>query len=220
MKLAKLISSLKLKTISRVRAARCSKTDFGIVKVAFMVAALDGEVTDSEFKAIDALLKKCRGYTPKAAAGVLDEAMRSAGYLMLLSRRASEAKLIQAFMNEAQSALPQGFAYLSIEEVRQAIVTWIALGLSDGDYSIREKKCIEALRKQFAELKVTRALIDDSRWLSLAPAVLPPGCNPLACSAPVKLISKDFVTRVEDLIARYGDKAEAARELKTLIDAE
>ena len=211
MNLTKLIGSFNFKKFSKA-----SRTDFGVLKVAFMVAALDGEVTDAEYKAFDALAKKCRGYTPKAAEKALDEAMRSAGYLMLLSKRAKDTALVAAFIREAQAALPMGFAYLSIEDVRRAVVTWIAMGMSDGDYSAREKKCIEALRKLFAELKVMRIEAEEEQWLALAPAFRQ-SCEAGARKSTVELVSRDFVTRVERLVAQYGDSADAAKELQGLI---
>ena len=211
MNLTKLIGSFNFKKFSKA-----SRTDFGVLKVAFMVAALDGEVTDAEYRAFDALAKKCRGYTAKAAETALDEAMRSAGYLMLLSKRAKEPALVKAFITEAQAALPMGFAYFSAEDVRRAIVTWIAMGMSDGDYSAREKACIEALRKLFAELKVMRIQAEEEQWLSLAPAFRE-ACASGARNATVELVSRDFVARVERLVAQYGDSAEAAEKLGELI---
>ena len=211
MNLTKLIGSFNLKKFSKA-----SRTDFGVLKVAFMVAALDGEVTDAEYKAFDALAKKCRGYTPKAAETALDEAMRSAGYLMLLSKRAKDEALVKAFVAEAQAALPMGFAYLSVEDVRRAVVTWIAMGMSDGDYSVRERKCIEALRKLFAELKVSRIQAEEEQWLQMAPAfrqAYAPGVR----NRTVELVSRDFVKRVERLVAQYGDSAEASKKLGELI---
>ena len=212
MNLTKLIGSFNFKKFSKA-----SRTDFGVLKVAFMVAALDGEVTDAEYKALEALAKKCRGYTPKVAATALDEAMRSAGYLMLLSRRAKDAELVTAFIREAEAALPDGFAYFSVEDVRRAVVTWIAMGMSDGDYSAREKTCVEALRKDFAKLKVSRIEAEEERWRSLAPAFQRTYASASRC-AHVDLVSLDFVSRVEQLIAQYGDEAGAASELKKLIE--
>ncbi len=195
-----------------------SKTDLGVIKVAFMVAALDGEVSDAEYAAFDALAKKCRGYTPVAAAAALDEAMRSAGYLMLLAKRATNDALVAAFIREARAALPDGFAYCSVEDIRQAVVSWIAMGLSDGDYSAREKACIEALRKNFAELKVTRQEEDDLRLMSLSPAY---GLtfDQYDNGAVVELVTRDFVARVEELVAQYGDSAEATKALEALMSA-
>ena len=211
MNLKKLIGSFSFNKFSKA-----SRTDFGVLKVAFMVAALDGEVTDAEYRALDALAKKCRGYTPRAAATAFDEAMRSAGYLMLLSKRAKDEDLESAFITEAQAALPMGFAYLSIEDVRRAIITWIAMGMSDGDYSVREKRCVEALRKLFAELKIMRIQAEEEQWLALAPTFRQASA-PGTRKAKVELVSRDFVTRVERLVARYGDSADASKELRELI---
>ena len=217
MNLTKLIGSFKFQS-SRFLKERLSRTDLGVLKVAFMVAALDGEVTDAEYAAFDALAKKCRGYTAEGAEEALDEAMRSAGYLMLLSKRVKTPALVRAFVREAKAALPNGFAYLSVEDVRRAIVLWIAMGLSDGDFSVREKACIEAIRKHFAELKIERADEEFERGMALSPAfrmAYGPGSVRLAET----LIPKSFAERVQDLVARYGDSADAAKELKNLINA-
>ena len=212
MNLTKLIGSFNFKKLGKA-----SRTDFGVLKVAFMVAALDGEVTDAEYRALEALAKKCRGYTPKVAATAFDEAMRSAGYLMLLGRRTKDAELVRAFIREAQAALPDGFAYFSVEDVRRAVVTWIAMGMSDGDYSAREKKCVEALRKHFARLKVLRVEAEEERWRHLSPTFQRAyGLD--SRQRAVDLVPQSFVTRVERLVAQYGDETGAASELKELVE--
>ena len=217
MNLTKLIGSFKFQS-ARFLKERLSKTDLGVLKVAFMVAALDGDVTDAEYAAFDALAKKCRGYSVEGAAEALDEAMRSAGYLMLLSKRVKTPALVRAFVREAKAALPNGFAYMSVEDVRRAIVLWIAMGLSDGDFSSREKACVEAIRKHFAELRIERADEEFERGMALSPAfrmAYGPGSVRLAET----LIPKSFAERVQDLVAQYGDSAAAAKELKDLINA-
>ena len=220
MNLTRILGGLKVRKIGKALGLkeRLGTADLGILKVAFMVAALDGEVTEAEYAAFGKLAKKCRGYTPAAADEAMKAAMRSAGYLMLLSKRAKEAELVKAFIEEARAILPSGFAYLSIEEIRRAVITWIVMGMSDGDYSAREKKCIEALRKEFAELKVRRLEAERECWTELAtdfreaygvPAVRPQGM--------VELVTRDFVERVEALVREYGDTAEAAKEFGKLI---
>ena len=206
MKLAKLISNFKMKAVGRIRAAKYGKIDYGVVKVAFMVAALDGEVSKEEYKALDALLKKCRGYTKRTADEAMDVAMRSAGYLLLLGRRVSDRELVKAFVAEARTALPNGFEDLSVEEVRRAIVMWIAMGMSDGDYSSREKKCIEAIRKAFAEHKVRRQHEALEFSAQMAGAYL--------------AVPSDFIASAEELVAQYGDEAGAEKALEELIAAE
>ena len=207
-----------LKFLTVFKSGRIGRTDLGVLKVAFMVAALDGEVTENEYQTFELLAKSCRGYTPKAAADALKGAMRSAGYLLLLSRRAKEAELVKEFVAEAQAALPNGFAYSSIEDVRRAVVLWIAMGLSDGDYSARERKCVEALRKHFAELKVSKALADEACWRALAQDNF--ARNGVLDGCPggyIELVPRDFVREVENLVAQYGDSRTAAKALKDLI---
>ena len=215
MNLAKFIGSFNLK-----KFGKACRTDFGVFKVAFMVAALDGEVTDVEYRALDALAKKCRGYTPKAAAAAFDEAMHSAGYLMLLGHRAKDSELAAAFIREAQAALPDGFAYFSVEDVRRAVVTWIAMGMSDGDYSAREKKCIEALRKRFAELKVGREKAEEADLLKTIGPAFRQVYGPAARNELLRLFPRDFMARVADLVVQYGDVKDAAKELDKLIASE
>jgi len=221
MNIVKLVKDVGVKPIVRALGLkdRFARVDFGVLKVAFMVAALDGDVTEAEYKAFDLLAKKCRGYTPKAAAEALADAMHAAGYLMLLSRRVKkDSDLVPAFMDEARKALPDGFAYLSLEDVRRAVVTWIAMGLSDGDYSVRERKCIEALRKAFAELKTMKLQQDDERWMALSADIHHVGAVGGASSrARLELVSRNFVAGVESLVRQYGDSADGARLLRELV---
>lgn len=214
MNFKKLISGLKLSKVLKGRE-HIGKTDMGVLKVAFMVAALDGEVTEDEYATFDALAKKCRGYTPEGAAEALDAAMRSAGYLMLLSKRVKQTELVKAFIAEAKAALPNGFAHFDLADVRNAIVTWIAMGLSDGDYSAREKACIEALRKNFAEMKVKRSEEDRERAMALSPAYRA-ACAQGGDFSTVALVSREFVAHVEDVIASLGDTKDAAKALQDL----
>ena len=218
MDITKLLSSLKFKSVAKalvVHKEHIGRVDLGVLKVALMVAALDGEVADDEIAAFEAMAKKCRGYSEEEATRALKEAMRSAGYLMLYSRRATDAELVREFISEAEKALPEGFAYYSIEDIRRAVITWIAMGMSDGDYSKREKKCIEALRRNFAEIKVRRMADEEARWAAISPAYRQSIGN--MDKGMQSLISQDFVNRVERVVATYGDSAAAQKELKSLM---
>lgn len=208
-----------LRCLGVLGGGRFGRTDLGVLKVALLVAALDGEVTDLEYEVFDRLAKKCRGYTPEVAEVALHEAMRSAGYLLVLSRRVSEAALVKAFVAEAKAALPNGFAFSSVDEVRRAMVLWITMGMSDGDYSERERKGIEALRKLFAETKVRQVLEDEERWRAISQDCGLPA-NPLDCPAggSVTIVTRDFVGDVERQMAQYGDSKDAAKVLKSLIE--
>lgn len=198
--------------------ARIGKVDLGVLKVALMVAALDGEIADDEYATFDRLSKKCRGYTPESARQALDEALRSAGYLMLKARMAGDAALEKTFVAEARAALPNGFDSLSPEDIRKAVVTWIMMGMCDGEYSPRERRCVEALRRQFAEIRVDRARRAEERAMLMSSAYRQAcGSASLDADQRLALVSRDFVGRVELLARRLGDSEAAARELKRLI---
>lgn len=219
MDIGKLIGWFSLDKLGRRLAFkdRIGKADLGILKVAFMVAAIDGAVTDDEYDLFGRLAKKCRGYSEEAAAVALDEAMRSAGYLLMLSRRVKSAELVKAFVAEASAALPDGFAYLSLAEIRQAVLTWIMMGMGDGEYSDLEVKCVEALRRHFAEVKVSRADEELERWSMLSPAYRQAYGIPRQGCRKLELVPRDFVARVEKVVAELGDSASARAELKKLV---
>ena len=221
MDIGKFIVGLKFKSIGKAfgMTEKLGKTDFGILKVAFMVAALDGEVTDAEYAAFETLAKRCRGYTPEGCEKALVEAMRSAGYLMLLSRRVrSDEALVNAFIAEAKAALPNGFAYCSVEDVRGAFVTWVAMGMSDGDYSARERACIEALRRAFAEMKVTRMVQEEARWEAISSAYRTAAYGGSVSGETCEFVTSDFVSRVERLVSAYDESPdESAKALESLV---
>lgn len=208
-----------LKLVENIKSRKDGKTDFGILKVAFMVAALDGDITGNEYDIFEKMAQKCRGCTAETASKALAAAMRSAGYLMLLAQRVPTEQLIEAFIAEAEDALPNGFASMSIKEVRRAIVAWIAMAMSDGDYSAREKACIEALRRHFAELKVMRQM-QEAHCAAAAGSVFGQAFDlggAMSVGGGV-LVSQDFVGRVENVMQRLGSSEDADKELERLIE--
>lgn len=132
---------------------RFDKIDLGILNVAFMIAALDGEVTPEEYEAFDLIARDCRGYTIENAEKALREAMRSAGYLLLFGRRANDERFAEEFIAEAMKALPNDFPFYEIEDVRWAFDMWMAVAKSDGEYSNRERMCLEALKMYITEIR-------------------------------------------------------------------
>lgn len=211
MELLKLIGAFKGKTLR--------PADLGVLKVSLMVAALDGEITEDEYKTFGLLARKCPDYTKEAGEKALKEALHSAGYLLLVAKRSSDAVLMKEFVAEAKAAMPGGFDRLSVGEIRQAMILWIAMGMSDGDYSSRERKCIEALRKLVAELKVSQKIEDEARWRNLAQDEFSAAGVFDFGSGTVPVVSRDFVKDVESLMSALGDSAEAARALKSLASA-
>lgn len=215
MNLKKFVESIRLPKII-AGADRIGKTDLGVLKVAFMVAALDGEVSETEYEVFDALAKKCRGCTPENAAKALDESMRSAGYLLLLAKRVPCERLVEAFVREANDALPNGFADFELADIRRAFALWIAMGMGDGDYSERERACIEALRQNFATMKVERADEDAARAAAVFPSIHMAGAQTVV-SPQMEIISRPFAERVEAVMAELGSAADGEKALADLI---
>ena len=214
MNLMRLFKGFKLKAVG-ADGDKVGATDLGVLKVALMVAAIDGRITDEEYAAFMLLAKKSRGYGEEAASAALREAQRSAGFLLMTATDLSDAALAKEFVKEAEAALPRGFSYLSLEEIRRAVVTWIVMGMSDGDYSARERKCIEALRRRFAEMTVRQSELEDECWSRLPKEMRAQvgKCR----TRKVELVSKDFVGKVEEVIAQLGDMSAASKQLNALI---
>ena len=135
------------------RKPQFDKIDLGVLKVAFMISALDGEVTDEEYAAFDQVARQCRGYTTENAEKALREAMRAAGYLLLLGRRVDDTTFVKAFVNEAIRALPDNFPFYEEEDLEGVVDMWVSVAESDHDYSPRERTCIEALKTYIQEVR-------------------------------------------------------------------
>ena len=219
MVLLKFVGKYAFRSVGKTTAAKAKikKADLGMLKVALMVAALDGKVLEEEYDAFRLLARNGFCYEDEAIENVLKDAMRSAGYMLLVAMRTTDDdELVAEFMAEAKAALPNGFAYMSVTDIRQAIVLWMAMAMSDRRYSRRERICIEALRLHFAELKASRIEMENEYWRSL-----PKNVRCVVEDYPgsrLKLASKDFVGKVEDIAARLGDTADAKARLSELIE--
>lgn len=220
--IAKLFSSMKIDSFSAsgVDAVKLGDVDSAVLRVAMLVSALDGNVTDDELKAFGKLAKKCRGYTAASAKAVFDSGLRSAGYIELLARFADERTLLSAFAEEVFLALPARFHVGSDREIRRAFVMWLAMAMADGDYSPVERKAIGALTK------IVSARIDA---IVSANAGLVSGYSPMVALAYAGRASRTsgaycgraFLMRAEGLLGklRCGATAESAlRELKALVE--
>jgi len=177
-----------LRGLRLVRDDRFGKLDYGILQVALMVAALDGDIAKAEVDTIGDLAKTCRGYSEATAAAAFDAALRSAGYLALLAKVGTRAKLLSAFLDEALLALPSGFLNGELSDVRRAFVMWTALAMSDGDYSDIEREAIRMLEKTWVDMK--SALVGV------------PGTS-------VRMLPEGFLDRVEAALANGYESAVA-----------
>ena len=166
----KIVSGLKFNYLKE-DDSELGKVDFGVLTVAMMVAALDGVVQPDEFKAFSRLAEKCRVSKGEKAARY-NAALHSAGYMLLLARSGmSKRALSIVFLDEAEHVLPMGFAGGKAEDVRRALVLWVSMGLSDGEFSGVERAAVESFCARVAEIMQKRRDCRKNRlWLGLCPA--------------------------------------------------
>jgi len=127
--------------------------DFGVLKTMLMLAAVDGDVSADEIVRFREMAARCRGYDGASFEALWESALRSAGYLLLQSRFLAEDELAAAFVREAE----REFVGEVIQEVSKdrtrAFESLTAMAAADGDYSVIERKCIEALSKRVKEAR-------------------------------------------------------------------
>ena len=167
---AKIASGLKFNYLKE-DDSELGRVDFGVLTVAMMVAALDGVIQPDELKAFSKLAEKCRVSKGERAAHY-NAALHSSGYMLLLARSGmSRRALSLVFLDEAERVLPAGFAGGRAEDIRRALVLWVSMGLSDGEFSGVERASVEAFCARVAEImQKRRDCRKDCLWLGLRPA--------------------------------------------------
>ena len=168
---ARILSGLKFNYLQE-DDSDLGKVDFGVLTVAMMVAALDGVIQPDEFKAFSRLAEKCRVSRGEKAARY-NSALHSAGYMLLHARSGMTRRALSlVFLDEAERVLPMGFAGGKAEDIRRALVLWVSMGLSDGEFSGVERASVEAFCARVAEImQKRRDCRKDCLWLGLRPAV-------------------------------------------------
>ena len=132
---------------------RFGKEDFVLLKTALMLAAVDGEVGADEVGRFKELAEKCRGYNGESFEVLWEQALRSAGYLLIQSRFLGEDEIAEAFVKEAEKDFVGTVVLETKDEHARAFELLDRMAMADGDYSKVERACIAALAKR---VKVAR----------------------------------------------------------------
>ena len=127
---------------------RFERLDFVLLKTTLMLAAADGEVAADEVARFKELAAKCRGYSGESFEMLWDEALRSAGYLLLQSHFLGHDELVAAFVKEAEKDFVGKVVLETAEERIRAFDFLDRMAMADGDYSEIERDCIIALVKK------------------------------------------------------------------------
>ena len=140
------------------------KEDFVLLKTALMLAAVDGEVGADEVGRFKELAAKCRGYNGESFEALWEQALRSAGYLLIQSRFLGPDELAAAFVKEAEKDFVGTVVLETRAERVRAFELLDRMAMADGDYSAIEHACIAALaqklktaRDQFIAERYSRA---------------------------------------------------------------
>lgn len=127
---------------------RFGKEDFVILKTALMLAAVDGEVAADEVGRFKELAAKCRGYNGESFEELWEQALRSAGYLLIQSRFLEQDELAAAFVKEAEKDFVGTVILETNEERVRAFELLDRMAMADGDYSAVEHACIASLAQK------------------------------------------------------------------------
>jgi len=200
--------------------AELAALDRGVLEVALMIAALDGEILPSEYAAFEELAKTCRGYTAKAARACLDSALKSAGYLIAISQVGcyDEKARLAAFVEMATAAMPKGFACGSMADLRRAFALWVAMGVSDGGFSDLERKAVEALRARYAEFVVAKDRAEREKEERLAQLSPMHSLAYKATAAAKKsfVLGPEFIVSAEKVVKDFGVASKREKAIAAL----
>lgn len=128
------------------RNRHMNRSELAVLRVSMLVAALDGEVSDSELSEFRNMAENCEGYSPEETEKALADTLRSTGYLMLLARLVDRKKLLDAFITEAEQILPVISNY-GKDGIQGAVAVWKQMAGADDDFSDVEREAIDYLEK-------------------------------------------------------------------------
>lgn len=124
--------------------------DKAILKVSFLVSALDGSISSEEYKTLEYFAGRFNSLDKDAYEALVDSTLRTAGFILLSSQRLSREDFLDLFVQEALLILPEDFRSKSAILHRAAMVFWISMAFSDDEYSSVERAAIVALGREFA----------------------------------------------------------------------
>lgn len=127
------------------------RLDRGVLDVAMMIAAIDGEILPAEIAAYNRLLGECRGMSKADVPAASDEMLRKVGFLTSLKQSGiSDRECVVSLVREARAQLPADFPSGSAADLRRALAFWTMMAVSDGDYSPLERAAVHALAECFS----------------------------------------------------------------------
>jgi len=159
-----------------------TRGEFAILKIAFLLATVDGKIDETEREMYDRLAEQCKDIDVDQAQKVLKEVDAatkrlldaknserkpgSGGLLVsfsIVSEEFSQERFLDKFMEEADAVCDWAAFVKDSSRVRRAFVMWTAMAMADGDYAAIERKAIERLRAKVNSYElISREFLDDA----------------------------------------------------------
>ncbi|MBO7721657.1 MAG: TerB family tellurite resistance protein [Kiritimatiellae bacterium] len=131
---------------------RIGKFDLGVLQTMMMLAAVDGDITDGEISGFREAASRCSGYNSESFDSLCEKTLRSAGYLLLLTRFLPREKIIDAFVREAEKPFTREVAVDTDENRANALDSLKRMAEADGVFSDIERDCVNALTQRVETL--------------------------------------------------------------------
>lgn len=155
------VKNAKVKSGNRGRAFTGKDAEFAILKVAYLLSAIDGEVAESERATFDRLAARCRDIDVDESKDVIRSAQASVEKL-LKAYKDKKASPLAVFMCEVKEVCDWSAFVRNSALVRKAFVMWMAMVMADGVFADVEQRAIRELQAFVNSF----SLIDDAFLLA------------------------------------------------------
>lgn len=155
------VKNAKVRSGNRGRVFTGKDAEFAILKVAYLLSAIDGEVAESERATFDRLATRCRDIDVDESKDVIRSAQASVEKL-LKAYKDKKASPLAVFMCEVKKVCDWSAFVRNSALVRKAFVMWMAMVMADGVFADVEQRAIRELQA----LVNSFSLIDDAFLLA------------------------------------------------------
>ena len=116
--------------------------NFAILKIAFLLTALDGHIDESERAMFAKLAEQCKEIDVDQARTVLHDVEKATKRLLRAKKGRTDKAFLEIFLKEADAVCDWASFVRDSRHVRRAFMMWTAMAMSDGDYAEIERKAI------------------------------------------------------------------------------
>ncbi len=142
-----------------------------ILKVAYTLATLNGEISSAKLEAFKQVCFADKAFLPgtEEANSLLEEVVREAQNLQSLKNFYSKGEFELAFATKFFPICKELRQYPAIS--RYAFAVWMGLGMADGSLEDSDRKNIKALQKMFSnDFDLSKYFVNNQKWLENVPA--------------------------------------------------